>query len=464
MSDNNNVGPFALLERSSNLNTLKEGAITTALNTTIGNTQAVGNTHFSIRTPVPNYSPITGNTKVTENTNVTGNTQINNNTKVVHNVESDNYDYFKKFEIPTIDSKFLADVYHASHLYVLYLFIILYLVIYFFLAFFLKKNGTENIDLLLKRLFDYSMLLIIIFYLLYYYSTSSIETKENVLSVFWNWCIDWMRDPMNLYGIVFFSVVFYIWVFFMHINLKYEHTPYLIKLLEHKLWIIIVWFAIFFIIYYFLNIDIYSFLFGNEIVTGIFGKFSDEKLNSKGLIEYKQTTTTPTDKIVGNNVTSKNNTVTYEQVFNIGNNLYSYEDAQHVCTAYGARLANYDEIEDAYNHGAEWCNYGWSDGQMAFFPTQKSTWDGLQKDPKNKNKCGRPGINGGYMDNKFLRFGVNCFGKKPAPKPSDLAMMNQPLPKTAEQAVIDQKVEFWKKNADALLKVNSFNRNQWSEY
>ena len=101
---------------------------------------------------------------------------------------------------------------------------------------------------------------------------------------------------------------------------------------------------------------------------------------------------------------------------------------------------------------------------MAFFPTQKSTWDDLQKDPKNKNKCGRPGINGGYMDNKFLRFGVNCFGKKPVAKPSDLAMMNQPLPTTAEQAVINQKVEFWKKNADALLKVNSFNKKQWSEY
>jgi len=101
---------------------------------------------------------------------------------------------------------------------------------------------------------------------------------------------------------------------------------------------------------------------------------------------------------------------------------------------------------------------------MAYFPTQKSTWTQLQKDPKNKNKCGRPGVNGGYMNNKFLRFGVNCFGKKPDPTPADLARMNQPLPKTAEQAIIDKKVEFWKKNSDALLKVNSFNKNKWSEY
>ena len=381
--------------------------------------------------------------------------------------DSDDEYQFKEIKLPTINGKFIKDVYHASHIYVLYLFIILYLVIYIFLAFFLKKNGTENIDLLLKRVFDYSILLIIIVYLIYYYSTVSIETKENLLPIIWNWCIDWMRDPINLYGIAFFSVVFYIWVFFMHINLKDEYTPYLIHLLQHKLWIILVWFGIFFVIQYLFNIDIYSFLFGNKYVTGIFGKFTETKINSKGLFEYK-----PPLKVAGNNVTSGNtitgnnkvSKVTYDQVFNIGNNLYSYEDAQHVCTAYGARLANYDEIEDAYNHGAEWCNYGWSEGQMAYFPTQKSTWDGLQKDPKNKNKCGRPGVNGGFMNNKFLRFGVNCYGKKPEPKPSDLARMNQTLPKTADQAVIDQKVEFWKKNADALLKVNSFNNKQWSEY
>lgn len=369
----------------------------------------------------------------------------------------------------TYDSDFLTKVYHASHIYILYIFIFVYLVIYILLAFFLKKNGTDNIELVLKRIFDYSIVLILIAIMIYYYYDSGPSSDQNLFSAIWNWGIDWMKDPINLYGIFFFIIVFYIWVFFMHINMSAEHTPYLIKLLEHKLWIILLFFMFFFMIQYFLNIDIYGFFFGNSITNGILNKFSDEQINEKGLIvkstvknaDIKTNTKTNT----GNTIALKGNTqVDYDQVFNIGNNLYSYEDAQHVCSAYGARLANYDEIEDAYNHGAEWCNYGWSDGQMAFFPTQKSTWDGLQKDPKNKNKCGRPGINGGYMNNKFLRFGVNCFGKKPAPKPSDLAMMNKPLPKTSEQAVIDKKVEFWKKNADALLKVNSFNNKQWSEF
>ena len=41
-------------------------------------------------------------------------------------------------------------------------------------------------------------------------------------------------------------------------------------------------------------------------------------------------------------------------------------------------------------------NYGWSDGQMAYFPTQKDTWDKLQKNPNTKHACGRPGVNGVY--------------------------------------------------------------------
>lgn len=387
-------------------------------------------------------------------------------------------------EMPVIDSDFMSKVYHASHIYILYFFIVLYLVIYVGLAFFLKKNGTEEIDILLKRIFDITVILIIIVFIFYEYSHSSTTTttNENIIPAFWNWCMDWMRDPMNLYGIVFFSIAFYIWVFFMHINTKSEYTPFLIQLLEHKLWAIIFSFAIFFAIQYLFKIDIYSFFFGNELVNGIFTKFTDKKFDSKGLIQddipeqNNKTITNGHTSVKGNtsvqgntsvkgNTSVQGNTISKpDEVFNIGNNLYSYEDAQHVCTAYGARLANYDEIEDAYNHGAEWCNYGWSDGQMAFFPTQKTTWDELQKNPKDKNKCGRPGVNGGYMQNKYLRFGVNCYGKKPDPKPEELARMNQPLPKTADEAVIDKKVEFWKKNADALLKVNSFNNNKWSEF
>ena len=60
-----------------------------------------------------------------------------------------------------------------------------------------------------------------------------------------------------------------------------------------------------------------------------------------------------------------------KEVFHIPNNKYTYKDAKAVCKAYGARLANYDEVENAYNKGGEWCSYGWSKNQLALFPTQK---------------------------------------------------------------------------------------------
>lgn len=104
-----------------------------------------------------------------------------------------------------------------------------------------------------------------------------------------------------------------------------------------------------------------------------------------------------------------------KQVFHIPSNIYDYNDAKALCQAYGAQLANIDQMEEAYKSGAEWCSYGWSDKQMILYPTQKSTWTELQKstDPAKKNSCGRPGINGGYINDPSLKVGVNCYGPKP---------------------------------------------------
>jgi hypothetical protein len=180
---------------------------------------------------------------------------------------------------------------------------------------------------------------------------------------------------------------------------------------------------------------------------------------------------TTTKDASGNTVTitkdASGNVATANEVFNISNNLYTYDDSQAICAAYGAKLATYDQIEDTYNKGGEWCNYGWSDGQMIFFPTQKSTWNKLQTDPKNKNNCGRPGINGGYIANPYMKFGVNCYGKKPAATQDDLnrmsAKQNQVTPKTEADKALDAKVQYWKDNAAKLLQLNSYNTKQWSQ-
>ena len=146
--------------------------------------------------------------------------------------------------------------------------------------------------------------------------------------------------------------------------------------------------------------------------------------------------------------------------------MFTYDDAKTVCTSYGARLATYDEIESAYNNGAEWCNYGWSDGQAIYFPTQKSTWEKLQKSESTKHSCGRPGVNGGYIENSDALFGVNCFGKKPKPSASDLKKMESgnAIPKTPEDLLLEKKIAFWNANRDRLLNLNGYNNNKWSMY
>lgn len=151
------------------------------------------------------------------------------------------------------------------------------------------------------------------------------------------------------------------------------------------------------------------------------------------------------------------------QVFNIPGNDYVYPDAKALCTAYGARLATYKEVEDSYNNGGEWCNYGWSDGQMALFPTQQKTYDELQKIEGHENDCGRPGVNGGYMANPALKFGVNCYGYKPRMNSTEEELMaNEPIyPKTAKDIAMENRVNYWKDKLSEIL-VSPFNNNTWS--
>jgi hypothetical protein len=152
-----------------------------------------------------------------------------------------------------------------------------------------------------------------------------------------------------------------------------------------------------------------------------------------------------------------------KEVFNIPNNKYTYDDAKAICAAYGAKLANYDEIETSYKSGGEWCNYGWSDNQMAFFPTQKETWDKLQKIKGHENDCGRPGINGGFINNKNVRFGVNCYGYKPLITPAETQKMQTAsvYPLTMRDIEKQNRIDYWKKRIPEIL-LSPFNRSSWS--
>ena len=165
----------------------------------------------------------------------------------------------------------------------------------------------------------------------------------------------------------------------------------------------------------------------------------------------------PVTQPVGQAASSLTNTMLGSEVFHVADNQFTYNDAQAVCAAYDSQLATLEQIIDAYNHGAEWCGYGWSAGGMALYPTQKGTWDALQQesDQTKRTACGRPGVNGGYFDPNS-KFGVNCYGIKPQGN----LKLPTPLPGTDPTAFGDAVAKF-----KAMIKsfnLDPYSRSVWS--
>jgi len=154
-----------------------------------------------------------------------------------------------------------------------------------------------------------------------------------------------------------------------------------------------------------------------------------------------------------------------KQVFNIPGNYYNYTNAKALCQAYDSKLATYKQVEYAYENGGEWCNYGWSDGQMALFPTQQKTFDNLQKIKGHEHDCGRAGVNGGYIANPNIRFGVNCYGNKPkiTSEEEELMKTATPYPETVEDMAFQKQVDYWKNKVDEIL-VSPFNYSSWGSF
>jgi hypothetical protein len=144
-----------------------------------------------------------------------------------------------------------------------------------------------------------------------------------------------------------------------------------------------------------------------------------------------------------------------KEVFHISNQDYTYEQAKCKCKSYNSELATYTQLVDAYNSGAEWCTYGWSNGQKAYYPTQKCNWE--KKSPEEKLKCGNPGLNGGFFADPYLKFGVNCYGKKPKGKVSQL---NVPVCPSPSYCSLPQ--NFGASNQLESDEISPFNSQRWN--
>jgi hypothetical protein len=151
------------------------------------------------------------------------------------------------------------------------------------------------------------------------------------------------------------------------------------------------------------------------------------------------------------------------EVFNVSKNEFTYYDAEPLCRALGAELATYDQLKDAWSKGADWCNYGWVKGQTAVYPIQEETYKKIQSGPDDeRNSCGVTGLNGGFFDNPELKFGVNCYGIKPAQSNYDeeVLMRQGQIPRSVPSLAVDRKVQEFKKDL-GHLGLLPFNEDKW---
>jgi hypothetical protein len=357
-------------------------------------------------------------------------------------------------------------IFTSSNMVLILWFLAIYFVAYFVMKFFFSKNGeTGGAPSIIGRILDALFLGGLLLYLIITYFTET--DKASLLKKTYSQFTTYVNDPSSFFTALLSIFLFYIVVYFFQLPMTETTKPISIYLIETGLWVVfmIILFVDFF--KYVLGVSITDVLSKLNILgaqptfsvdaSGHLIDASGNQVDASGNRIPKPTVSDASSCLAN----AENPT---DEVFNVSNNVYTYSDAQAVCNIYGAKLATYDQIEQSYQKGGEWCNYGWSEGQMAFFPTQKSTWTKLQATDNHKNDCGRPGVNGGFIANPYIKFGVNCYGQKPKPTADDLAKMNArqntAYPQTAADIEMEKKLNQWKNT----VSVNSYNNKKWSQY
>ena len=93
------------------------------------------------------------------------------------------------------------------------------------------------------------------------------------------------------------------------------------------------------------------------------------------------------------------------------------------------------------------------------------TYNQLQQTKGHENDCGRPGVNGGYIANKEVKFGINCYGNKPkiTEQEEELMKTATPYPESEKDIAFQKRVDFWKNKVDQIL-VSPFNYDTWGSF
>ena len=373
----------------------------------------------------------------------------------------------------------ISEVFNQSNVSLVVIFLAIYFVLYFGLGvYFNKSENPVGTQMAVSRMIDFLVIGSFIFILLSSYLALSEDDKNHMFAYLLQWTKEYFESNKTIIELALGLILFYAFVYLCQVPMTVDAKPISISFIENKLWILLAIQVILMFFKYVLKINIIDDILTNNLINW-FNQAPHKDVSTKD-VSTKDVSGNDVsgNDVSGNRASTKDvsgNTpkpsvapIQIDEVFNVTNNLYTYDDAQAICSAYDAKMATYDQVEDSYNNGGEWCNYGWSADQMALFPTQKNTWDTLQKTDKHKNDCGRPGVNGGYISNPYMKFGVNCYGKKPKASVDELAKMaannSKSYPKTLQDQVLDAKVQFWKDNASKMLNLNSYNKDKWSEY
>jgi hypothetical protein len=123
----------------------------------------------------------------------------------------------------------------------------------------------------------------------------------------------------------------------------------------------------------------------------------NSKTNEQRATALKQAYDIKLDQPSSNKVTGPT------QVFAVGPGYdYTKNQAEEVCSKYGATVATTAQLQDAYAHGADWCFSGWVADGGGKWPITTSVVGGCG---------GRTGVIEWTPDNQ--KAGVNCYGPKP---------------------------------------------------
>jgi hypothetical protein len=156
-------------------------------------------------------------------------------------------------------------------------------------------------------------------------------------------------------------------------------------------------------------------------------------------------------------------------------NKYNYQEATDVCKVlFNGRLATKKDLDDAFKKGANWCSWGWLEGQAVGFPVQKDYW--TKTNGASKGFCGpTAGLNIIESMDPLKKYYVTCYGLKPSQGKKDKvvhASIEKKVESTAsslqrdiaqcKMAKATKAHQQWAKEQKQKVRILQFNSTNWS--